>query len=72
MNDNQKGLKIVEKYFQKAKKEAQTKGFRENLGYDLQGNVQQGLEALDLPYYVETELVCLFIRKINNLSLETI
>jgi hypothetical protein len=57
---NKKGLDIIDKYISKAKKERDTKGYRENLGYDKYNEVKEKIEKLDLSYSETADLMNYF------------
>ena len=50
ITDLEKGFAMVDKLINKAKREAEHKGYRENLGYDQLPKLATYLETLDITY----------------------
>jgi len=57
---NKKAIKIVDRAILKAKQEKNTKGYRENLGYDQYPKVQEQIDKLDLSYSENSEAMNYF------------
>lgn len=59
MNKN-KAIRFVDKIIKIAKKERDTKGYRENLGYDQANKVRDEIYKLGLEYNQEAEVMKYF------------
>jgi len=58
--DKTKGLRKIDRLINKAKRERDKKGYRENLGYDSQRELEDYLSTLNLSYGEKTRLIALF------------
>ena len=56
MNSKQKAINKANQLINKAIQERDTKGYRENLGYDLYGNLANYMNKLDLNYPAQCEV----------------
>jgi hypothetical protein len=56
MTDYKKALNFVDNLISKAEKERDTKGYRENLGYDSKNKLDKKLSTLDLSYSEKCEI----------------
>jgi len=66
MNNN-KGIKIADKYFLKAQKEKEKTGYRENLGYEYYDLVKSEIDKLELSYYEKSEILSYFVSRCDRL-----
>ena len=55
-----KALKKIDRLINRAKKERDSKGYRENLGYDSQGELENFMNTLKLSYGEKAQLIKLF------------
>lgn len=62
-----KGYSYVDTIINKCKEEIQTKGYRENLGYDQYINLQEKLDGLELVYSDRAKILNYFIQCCDNL-----
>ena len=62
-----KALKKINALINKAKRERDSKGYRENLGYDNQGELEDYMSKLNLSYQEEAELIKIFYRHCDEI-----
>jgi len=62
-----KALKKINTLINKAKRERDSKGYRENLGYDSQGKLEDYMSRLDLSYQEEAELMKTFYLRCDEI-----
>ena len=62
-----KALKKINALINKAKRERDSKGYRENLGYDSQGELEDYMSKLNLSYQEEAELIKTFYRHCDEI-----
>jgi len=67
MTDYQKARRKIKAIIAEAAKERDTKGYRENLGYDQWPFFLGYLDALDLTYPEKSKLLAEFDRQCDNL-----
>lgn len=67
INDKTKALRKINTLINRAKRERDKKGYRENLGYDSQGKLEDYLETLDLSYSEKANLSRSFLDKCNQI-----
>ena len=60
MDDGRKGMRYAASLIDKAKKERDTKGYRENLGYDSYNKLRSKLSNLDLSYATQSRILTWF------------
>lgn len=62
-----KVLKKINTLINKAKRERDSKGYRENLGYDSQRELEDYMSGLNLSYQEETELMKTFYQHCDEI-----
>ena len=67
MTDKEKALKIADKLVDKAKQERDTKGYRENLGYDSIYKLEKLISKLDLDYVENADVREYFNRQCDTI-----
>ena len=67
IKDKTKALRKIDRFINKAKKERDKKGYRENLGYDSQRELEDYLNILDLSYGEKARLITLFYRRCEEI-----
>jgi hypothetical protein len=67
MNDYKKALNFVDNLISKAEKERDTKGYRENLGYDSKNKLDKKISTLDLSYSEVCEIKDQFHSRCNSI-----
>jgi len=62
-----KVLKKINTLINKAKRERDSKGYRENLGYDSQRELEDYMSGLNLSYQEEAELIKIFYQHYDEI-----
>ena len=62
-----KALKKINTLINKAKRERDSKGYRENLGYDSQRELEDYMSGLNLSYQEEAELIKIFYQHCDEI-----
>lgn len=65
--DYAKALKKITTLINKARSEKESKGYRENLGYDSHRKLEDYMSGLDLSYQEETELMKIFYKQCDEI-----
>jgi len=65
--DYTKALKKINALINKAKRERDSKGYRENLGYDSQGELEDYMDGLNLSYQEKAELIKIFYQHCDEI-----
>lgn len=65
--DLRKAYKIIDIAIRKAKKERDTKGYRENLGYDSWYKIEEKIGSLNLSYQEECKVKDYFYSECDNI-----
>lgn len=65
--DVKRGTAFATRLVKKAEKERDTKGYRENLGYDQARKLDAYLGKLDLTYSEEAQITKVFFKQCDNI-----
>lgn len=67
LSDFQKAERKIKQLIDRAKRERDRKGYRENLGYDSQRKLEEFLQTLNLSYSDEARLIELFYKECDKI-----
>ena len=65
-NEKNKSIKFVDNLYKKAIKIRDTKGHRENLGYDQQPKLEDFMSKLEMPYSDKADVITYFYSKMDS------
>jgi len=67
MDKKKKARQFVDKIYQAAVNYKNKHGYRENLGYDQQNNLEEFMNEIDLPYGDAAEIIDYFYMKMEQI-----